>query len=84
MMKEIVLKQAKAWRFLCQEDSQGNWQILPQQPADRWELQQVEDRWLLLVGDVPQVNLHPHEVISFLERRHSDFKRSSPFRGNFA
>jgi hypothetical protein len=32
-------------------------------------LQQAGDRWLLLIGDVPQVNLPSPEAIAFLERR---------------
>jgi hypothetical protein len=48
---------------------EGNWKILPHQKTARWELQQVEDRWLLLVGGVAQVNLHPAEALVFLKRR---------------
>ena len=68
-MKETVFNQAKSWGFVCEEDTQGTWYILPQQPTERWRMQLVGDRWLLLVGDVPQINLHPHEAITFLERR---------------
>ena len=68
-MMENLLSQAQTWGFLCQSDHLGNWQILPQQSTKKWKLQQVEDRWLLLIGDVPQVNLYPPEAIAFLERR---------------
>lgn len=68
-MKDTVLKQAKAWGFVCQEDTQGTWQILPQQPKERWKMNLVGDRWLLIVGDIPQINFYSHEAIAFLERR---------------
>ncbi len=68
-MIKSLLSQAQTWGFLCQRDHLGNWQILPQQPTKKWKLQQVEDRWLLLISDVPQVNLYPPEAIAFLERR---------------
>jgi hypothetical protein len=68
-MRNTVLNQAKAWGFICEEETQGIWQILPQQPTERWKMQLVGDRWLLIVGDLPQVNLHHHEAIAFLERR---------------
>jgi hypothetical protein len=74
-MIETVLKQALVWGFVCEEDSQGNWQILPQKPTERWQVKRIRDRWLLLVGNVPQVNLHPDEVISFLERRRSHLRK---------
>jgi hypothetical protein len=68
-MRETVIKQAKAWGFVCERDSVSTWQIFPQQPTERWTLKSVEDRWLLIVGDIPQIHLHPHEAIAFLERR---------------
>lgn len=68
-MRETVLSQARNWGFVCQEDNQGTWRIFPQQLTDRWKMQLVGDRWLLMVGDVPQISLHPHEAIAFLERR---------------
>lgn len=64
-----MLRKATEWGFVCKEDNQGNQQILPQNPSDRWKLQQVEERWLLLIGNVPQVHLHLAEAIAFLERR---------------
>lgn len=64
-----MLRQAAEWGFVCNEDLQGNSQILPPNPTERWKLQQVDDKWLLLVGNVPQVNLHPHEALAFLKRR---------------
>lgn len=64
-----MLRQASTWGFVCNEDSQGNMQILPPHPSERWKLQQVGEQWLLLIGNVPQVNLHSAEAIAFLERR---------------
>jgi hypothetical protein len=70
-MNEMIFSQANAWGFPCACSVQGNCQILPQQKTERWTLQLVGDRWLLLVGDVPQINLHPQEATVFLERRRS-------------
>jgi hypothetical protein len=68
-MIKSLLSQAQIWGFLCQRDHSGNLQILPQQSDERWKLQQAEDRWLLLIDDVPQVNLPSPEAIAFLKRR---------------
>ncbi|MCA1995135.1 MAG: hypothetical protein LDL41_24260 [Coleofasciculus sp. S288] len=68
-MTETLLNQAKALGFVCNEDNQGNLHIFPQKTTERWKLRRVGDQWLLLVGDIPQVCLHPHEAISFLKRR---------------
>jgi hypothetical protein len=68
-MIETVLDRAKSWGFVCKEGIEGSWQILPQQPTERWKMHLSGDRWLLIIGDVPQIKLHPHEAIAFLERR---------------
>lgn len=68
-MVENVVTQAIAWGFVCECDLLGNMQVLPLQSTERWELCEVGDRWLLLVGGVPQVSLHALEAIAFLERR---------------
>ena len=73
-MTTNVLNQAKEWGFVCERDRTGNWQIFPLQKTARWELRLVGERFLLLVGGVPQVNLHPPEAIAFLERRRSSQK----------
>lgn len=70
-MVENIVSQALSWGFVCECDHLGNMQILPSRETGRWELHEVGDRWLLLVGGVPQVNLHPVEAIAFLERRSS-------------
>jgi hypothetical protein len=71
MSKSNLLSQASAWGFVCESDAKGNWQIFPCQKTERWQLQQLDDRWLLLVGGVQQVNLYPPEAIAFLNRRRS-------------
>lgn len=76
-MTNRVLSQASSLGFTCECDQIGNWQILPFRQAERWKLQQVGERWLLLVGDIPQVNLHPPEAIAFLERRSSKLQNST-------
>lgn len=66
---ESLLSQAEFWQFLVEYNRQGFWQILPQQPDRAWKLQQADDKWLLIVGGVPQVNLQVSEAKAFLERR---------------
>lgn len=68
-MVEDVVSQALSWEFVCEQDQLGNRQIFPLQPTERWELREEGERWLLLIGGVPQVFLHAPEAISFLERR---------------
>ncbi len=76
-MTEDVLSQASAWGFDCNSEDDGNWQILPQQKNEKWKLQLMGDIWLLSVGNVPQISLHPHEVIAFLELRRYSSKCST-------
>ena len=75
-MTENILSQANAWGFICHSAPNGTWQILPQLKNERWKLQLEEDKWLLIVGNVPQISFHPHEVIAFLELRRSSSNRS--------
>lgn len=71
MIAQNIINQASSWGFVCKSEPLGKWKILPHQKTARWELQQVEDRWLLLVNGVAQVNLYPAEALVFLERRWS-------------
>ena len=73
-MVENVVGQALSWGFVCESDQLGNRQILPFEQTERWVLQEEADRWLLLVGGVPQVSLHPPEAIAFLERRRASLE----------
>lgn len=75
-MTENILSQANAWGFICHSEPNGSWQILPQQKNERWKLQLEGDRWLLIVGNVPQISFHPHEAIVFLKLRRSSSKHS--------
>lgn len=66
-----VVSQAKAWGFICQRQSEKGWLILPRQADRRWKLEQVEDRWILSIDNVPQLRLHTEDALSFLtNRRH--------------
>lgn len=65
---DSTVSQAKTWGFICHCQESNLWLILPQQPNQRWKLQQFENRWILLVGDIPQLRLHTSEAIAFLER----------------
>ncbi|MBD2439770.1 hypothetical protein [Nostoc sp. FACHB-110] len=72
MTKESLLKQAKLWGFKCEFDSYGKSIILPQNPQERWKLRiDNEERWLLVVGNVPQMFCTSLEVKFFLERRYN-------------
>lgn len=62
-----IVTQAKIWGFICQYQESKYWQILPRQTTERWKLQQIDDYWILIVGDVPQIRLHSQEAIAFLE-----------------
>ncbi|HEY9794858.1 MAG TPA: hypothetical protein V6D30_04385 [Leptolyngbyaceae cyanobacterium] len=75
---QSILNQASTWGFICERDQHNNWQILPKLRTTSWKLQQNGERWLLLVDGVAQVNLHPPEAITFLERRWSSrFERKA-------
>lgn len=63
-----IVSQARTWGFICHQEA-NLWLILPQQPNERWKLQQSEDRWILIVGDIPQLLLKSKEVLIFLENR---------------
>ena len=75
-MMENLVSQAEVWGFLVESNRNGNWQVLPQQPTENWKLQQTEDRWLLIIGNVPQVKLHPNEAISFFKSPFTKTKES--------
>ncbi|OUL25019.1 hypothetical protein [Nostoc sp. 106C] len=69
MTKEIILKQAKAWGFTCEVDSYGKSLILPHNRQERWKLRIVdEEKWVLIVENVPQLFCSTFEVLQFLER----------------
>jgi len=69
-MVQSVLDQASSCGCVYKCDSFGNCKILPPQKTARWELQQVKERWLLVVGGVAQVKLYPEEAEAFLKRRY--------------
>jgi hypothetical protein len=67
-MNDRIFSQAHTWGFICDSDAVGNYQIFPQKTAERWKLQLAGERWLLIVGDVPQILFYPSEAVAFLER----------------
>ena len=81
-MAQSLLDKASSCGCVCKRQLSGNWKIIPSQKTARWELQQVEDRWLLVAGGVAQVNLHPTEAEAFLKRRCSNhsYRWKSEFR----
>lgn len=73
-MNDRIFSQAHTWGFVCDSDAMGKYQIFPQKTTERWKLQLIGERWLLTVGDVPQILFHPSEAIAFLERRRPSAK----------
>ncbi|MGF1591139.1 MAG: hypothetical protein ACFCU7_18195 [Pleurocapsa sp.] len=71
-MLNPVVSQAREWGFICQRQESNYWLILPQQSPPKWQLAQVEDRWILIVGDFPQLRLYAEEAIAFLAARRFD------------
>lgn len=74
-MTESLLTQAEAWGFVCKCNLDGNWQIIPEIPTEKWKLVLVESRWLLLIRDIPQVSFWPEEAQAFLSRRVRKFPK---------
>lgn len=71
-MAQSLLNQASSCGCVCKCDSLGNWKIIPPKKTARWELQQVEDRWLLVAGDMAQASLNATEAEVFLKLRCSN------------
>ncbi|MEM8720828.1 MAG: hypothetical protein AAGE84_16285 [Cyanobacteria bacterium P01_G01_bin.39] len=65
-MPNLVISRAKSLGFICQYQEPKSWLILPQQAKQRWKLQQLEDRWILSVRDIPQINLTTEQAIDFI------------------
>jgi hypothetical protein len=74
-MAQSLLNQASFCGCVCKRDPLGNWRIFSSQKDAKWELQQVEDRWLLVVDDMPQANLNATQAEGFLKRRCSNRSR---------
>ncbi|MGK7916928.1 MAG: hypothetical protein AB4038_15520 [Prochloraceae cyanobacterium] len=70
-MEKPVLNKAKSWGFTTQLGEENNWQILPSQSQEIWQLTEVDSRWILSIKNVPQIYLDSEEAISFLNRRQS-------------
>jgi hypothetical protein len=66
---DLVLLQARQLNFVCRKNEQGNWQILPARSRDRWQLNFVEDRWVLSIDGIPQIWLSVQDAIKFLQDR---------------
>lgn len=67
-MNQSLLAHALSCQCVCKREPSGIWKILPPpQKTARWQLQQVEDRWLLVVGGVAQVKSLSRRRRSVLE-----------------
>lgn len=69
-MIENILSQALSWGFTCNTDAEGQWQVLPKNKKEKWQLKLTQDRWLLVVNGVPQITFCSQEAQIFLKRRH--------------
>lgn len=76
-MTKKVLSQARDWGFIYNCEPNGAWQILPQQKNQRWKLHLEGARWLLIVGNIPQISFPPDEAIAFLKLRRPSSKLSN-------
>ncbi len=79
MNKKNILKKAQAWGFKCEFDSDGKPLIMPQNAEERWKLRIADEgKWILIVGDVPQVLCSPSEVMTFLARHQAKLPNALP------
>lgn len=70
-MLKTLIHQAKGWGFLCTVDVAGNWQIAPKESIPNWRLRLIQDRWILIVGDSPQISFRAEEALAFINYRFS-------------
>jgi hypothetical protein len=54
----------------CELTAGGNWQISSPQLKETWQLSELQEWWLLSVGNVPQINFSANEALRFLRSRH--------------
>lgn len=86
-MSNNLLEQARLSGFIYQVNNQGYGQITPSQSGQPWKLQQIEDqRWLLIINEIPQISFIPSEAVAFLQRRrtYSSFTKSPKTLPQFA
>ena len=70
-MLETLINRAKSWGYLCNVDVAGSWQIVPKEPIANWRLKSFKDRWILIVGDSPQISFRAEEALAFINYRFS-------------
>ena len=68
MVRE-VLSQAVAWGLSYESGDDNEPKILPQRKSERWKLKLVDDRWVLTIGNVPQIRFCSQEALAFIARR---------------
>lgn len=77
-MTENLLNLAQTRGFVCAKDIQNNWQIFLPHPTENWKLQQVEDKWLVLIAETPQLLFGLEGAKTFLEQfQHCQFSYNS-------
>lgn len=64
----VLPRSVSALGCFCEKRKEGNWRIYVREHQDYWYFQQESDRWLLVIHGVPQILLHPAEVIAFIKR----------------
>ncbi|MCG8367339.1 MAG: hypothetical protein MJA27_28885 [Pseudanabaenales cyanobacterium] len=64
-----ILGQAVAWGLSYEPDGEDGPKILPWRKSERWKLNLIDDRWLLSIGNVPQIRFCSQEALAFIARR---------------
>jgi len=64
-----LLQEAQAWGFVVEANPPEAWQICPPSGVP-WTLcySSTQERWILVVQDIPQIRFTPSEAIDFLAR----------------
>ena len=68
MIKEVFTKAIDLGLSYQPDDKEGP-KILPRRKSERWRLNLIEDRWLLSIGNVPQIQFSSQEALAFITRR---------------
>ena len=67
-MGREILSQAIAWGLSYEPDEDGP-KIFPRRESERWKLKLIDDRWLLSIGNAPQIRFCSQEALAFIARR---------------
>ncbi|MEL6605975.1 MAG: hypothetical protein AAFP20_22410 [Cyanobacteria bacterium J06614_10] len=63
-----IVKLASESGFSCYKNEQNKWRIEPREDGKNWYLLESDERWLLVIEDVPQILFRPSGAIAFIQR----------------